>query len=361
MSFRSTVTLAGLVAIVLILAGRAERHSELAAQALQVDPAELELGEISLQEPITRLLTIRNQSTRDVRITDFETSCGCTSVTPHSLTLRPNESRAVRVTIDLLQIARQSPQAASWPLELTLRPTFQRGVVAGSWRFQGTLTSPLTAVPEIGNEPLVLDATEEPQKITIPVHFRRGVSLARATCSGPGSSCAWSVPRDGEGTVEIMLDPGQKSLGPFLTRCLLHLHSPAGEPLPPLPIEIRGEVRSSVVLEPSLLLLGVRTSPAIVTLRSNSGRPFEILEVGTCRGIGAELLPGDENDFVRTLQVVATEADESLTVVPLHIDVRAEGSTVRERLTLQIQRPTRLFLAAATAAPPTLDSSGDLP
>lgn len=343
MSFRYTITLAGLVAIVLILAGRWLREREAADQTLQVVHADLQLGDIWLQEPIEHIVNIRNTSIDEIKVFDFEANCACTAISPHSFVLKPGETRPIRVTIDLLRIAREKPKVSRWPLDISIRPTVSLGVHSSRWRLQGRILSPLRSLPAVPRERLILGKIEEPHKITIPLQLHRGFLLDHASAVTPGASCLLNETRDGSTAVEVVLDPAKMELGTFVARVDLHLRNSENNSLPPLPMEIRGEVHSSVVLEPSILLTGVRPAPAKVLLKSVVGQPFEVLELGNCEGVAVELVEEERDVQERTLHIVPTVTDESMALQPLHIDVRSSHSQIRERLTLLIQRPTRLY------------------
>jgi hypothetical protein len=112
-------------------------------------------------------------------------------------------------------------------------------------------------------------------------------------------------------------------------------------------VDVDGSVNPSVVVEPAVLLLGERGGPESVVLKSMCARPFEVLSITSNERIQASLTPPDGGPLDRReITVVATEADDMMPLVPVHVEVRTEGSTVVERLTLSVRLPTHALHSA---------------
>ncbi|MEX2175043.1 MAG: hypothetical protein WD872_11820 [Pirellulaceae bacterium] len=346
MSVRSTVTLAGVAAIMLILGSRWCRERAVALQTLRVEAKELTLGEVWLQEPIRRTLNVHNTSMDIVRVAAFDGGCVCTAVSPSSMELAAGESKPLEVTIDPLLVADDNASASKWPLAITIKARTGDARTDSSWRLQGKLVSPL-APPVVQPALLKLVRTDPPRTVSLPIRLKPGMVLKRVTSKTDGVSIAFKSVAADRAVLNVRIDPAQMEAGDFAARNLLHIQDTRGNSLPPLPLDVVGSVRASVALEPAVLLAGIRQSADTVLIRSAIGKRFQVLGVGNCEGLTTELLPGDEYAAERSLRIACTRPDEKMEMASLVIDVRSEGSRIDERITLSIQRPGKLLFQTA--------------
>ena len=72
------------------------------APAIGVDPAQLDLGEISSTAPVSGTLRLTNTGTGVLKLGDLRTSCGCTSAVAAQSTLAAGASTELTITFDPL-------------------------------------------------------------------------------------------------------------------------------------------------------------------------------------------------------------------------------------------------------------------
>ncbi len=79
---------------------------------LVVSPEELDFGSVFARDQFPWKLHIKNPGSQTVEVIDLRPSCGCTKVTPTSLTISPGETREVQLTLDLTKVRaeRAEPQ-----------------------------------------------------------------------------------------------------------------------------------------------------------------------------------------------------------------------------------------------------------
>jgi hypothetical protein len=209
----------------------------------------------------------------------------------------------------------------------------------------GEVVSPVTPLPTAFNKPLSLSRFDEPKTITQRLRVRPSARFVDISSDLPAMrSTASSIAGAGL-ELGISVNPAQLPPGTFRGRATLRFVDQRGQPLPPLPVEVVGQVEPTVAAYPSVLLFLTTQQRELVRLASTCGRPFEVVGIDGGDGIHAlELNAAGHNVHARRFEVKAATTDPSLSLTPLHIDVQTEGASSPERITIMVQRPTP-FLA----------------
>lgn len=74
-------------------------------RSLEVAPDALDLGVVDPDASIQHTISISNRASFPIAISDFQTSCQCTAVSPASLTIAPGRSESVDVHVHIPRIA----------------------------------------------------------------------------------------------------------------------------------------------------------------------------------------------------------------------------------------------------------------
>ena len=115
---------------------------------LVVSPEELDFGSVFARDQFPWKLHIRNPGSQTVEVIDLRPSCGCTKVTPTSLTISPGETREVQLTLDLTKVRaeRAEPQAPNFGVQIT--PVIEdRAAAPVVWTLKGRVHSFLDISP----------------------------------------------------------------------------------------------------------------------------------------------------------------------------------------------------------------------
>ena len=349
MSHRITVAVAAMTTLTLILGSRWWHAQGAVHQILQVEPADLKLGQVWLTDKLNHKLTIRNTSSQEVTISAFDTSCACTALTPSAVLFPPNGSRDIDVTIDLFRIVRESPLADRWPIEVSIQALAADRSITANWRVQGSIASPLKKLPVATLEPLRVSKVDVPRSTVLEVELKEGVFAETATSLTTGLTCRLRSAEPRRAMVEFMINPADIEAGPFRACGQLQLRSQTSNtPLPPFPLELNLVVTPIVVAEPTVVLFQCLHAPKTVTITTSCNRRFAIVDVEACDGIETKLLSTEgEYQERRTLRLTATKSDTTMTLLALRIFVKREGSDVLESVALQVLRPTASVTSAA--------------
>jgi hypothetical protein len=260
--------------------------------------------------------------------------------------LGPGKTGTLELKINLVQIARQSPDAGPWRLSSVVEAyTTSPRRKPAPWRLTGEIVSPVTPLPTAFDKPLLLSRFDEPKSVTQHLRVTPSVRLMDVTSDQPAIRVA-ATPLSGSGLeLGISVDPAQLPPGTFRGRATLRFVDRRGQALPPLPVEVVGQVEPTVAAHPSVLLFLTPQQRELVRLESTCGRPFAVVGIDGGEGIRArELNASVGNVYARQLEVESVTPDPSLLLTPLHVDIQTDGASSPERITIMVQRPTP-FLA----------------
>jgi hypothetical protein len=317
-------------------------HRDDLGRRLRIDPAQLNLGEVWLQEEIEHRVFLTNNSPQEITISTLAASCACTSIEPTSFRLRSAESRPVMLRINLFKVARQDWNADFWPLNIQLS-AYRRDVpgAVAIWRISGAIISPFRAIPKPDRDILSVERFAPPESTCFELKLKPGIQIRDVSSVQPGVSCCVTMnEKTGNPCVVMKIDPSKRDAGVFVSRVDLRLADSNGTDLPPLPLEMPVSITPSVTLDPDLLLLN-SMEPSTVHLRSAVDQPFAIDEVISVEGVHVAVSPA-ESDFLshRRLTIRAIATNETLSLIPVQIRVRMQHSGASDKLTLRVQLPT---------------------
>jgi len=321
------------------------------AHSLEIEPKSLELGEVWPQQDHQHQLTIRNVSSRQRTISEFDASCPCARIEPASFTLGPGTSRQITMHINLLTMIDKADQE-NWPASVRFRAHVKDEPTCPSWRVSGNIRSPVAKLPFFGTEAICLHRNEPPRTLTYAIHASHGAVFDELISNSRFVKCGISSNRDGAlfGTMEI--DPSQMDEGPFMAKAELMFKDLANNKLPPIPWEVRMWIKPSVEFDPPVALMGQQRRQ-LIDLRSTCKGGFKIVSISQAEGLSVRVHSPSSGDSLggQQIELEATPIAHSDSLIPLRFVVRHESSQLEEPLTLMVQRPTILLATGDSVKP----------
>jgi hypothetical protein len=339
MSLRATIALAGITAIGLVSAGRILRDQRERALPLQVDPVQLDLGTVWLQERITREITIKNTSASAVRITSFERSCECTEITPSNVLLAPESAVPISVTIDPAKITLASPERGVWSIDVAIQPVTDRPSGSATWRLAGQLHSPLKTLPVNNVTPRTFFKTDVPREESVTIRLKHGMTLKQVTPHTKGTACRFVRLGPDSYRVCFLVDPARIDPGVSLAQARLHINDSSARSLPPFPLSVACEVLPSVTLDRAVVLIQRPRTAEGIRLTSTIGEEFEVVSVESPAKVTTEVMDGLHAYRASHKLRIQAETSDTLALSSVNVVVRSRGSDIKERLTVLVQQP----------------------
>lgn len=145
LGFAAASVVAALLAVVLIGGVQGPQKAEF---PLQVDPAELDLGNVWASDAVPWTLRIANVGAARVTVDRFESSCPCATMDQASLCVEPGASARLRGTLRLTTRNQALASMASRPFSVVIRPVLadaERSDV--SWSLHGVARAAFVASP----------------------------------------------------------------------------------------------------------------------------------------------------------------------------------------------------------------------
>lgn len=270
-SMESTATSAPLQAALPMTGGPA---TPLVGSRFRIDPANISLGEFSLNEPKTTIVRLLNDSAGPMTLSKVVPTCGCTVAAWAGQVIPPHGDLEVEIT---------AKPGGEPGISFSRRCTFQ---VDGEPPLTNTITG-WTAGPThpIRCEPAVVDLGElEPEMkksgvVRLVNTSDRPMRLARFIPPGCGSCCPprLDVRIEPHGSFELpfTLYPGPRQGVDLAKRGTLQFEGEA-----PLVFTVKGHVAEHIAIEPLLVTADpVDPESGRIRLRSLDGTPFKILDV----------------------------------------------------------------------------------
>ena len=107
---------------------------------LVIEPASLRVGEVWESVAHKVRLEVRNTTANRVTIQRFVSGCYCSDVSPDTLTLEPNSSAPVTVTINTTHRLPHQRGLAKWPLSVSITAIADKSEVRGHhWEIIGSV------------------------------------------------------------------------------------------------------------------------------------------------------------------------------------------------------------------------------
>jgi hypothetical protein len=315
---------------------RQRNRTENAQQTLVVSDGALDFGEVWCQRRFPWTLPLYNASPEPITITGLEASCACTSVDGTPMTVRPGETAALQLQLDLQP--KRPAEFSGGVLDFTVpivpivKESLPRTII---WQLQGRVRQyPVTLVPG------TLDFGDSLIRGTpfssADVEAKCSPRICNLTAECDESLAAVEVlaaQADASG-YRIKVTPCKDlPLGPHRFEVLVRPVLRQGAidvRLPPWPLLVSADVQTDVYASPSTLSLG--TVPLGTTVRdtvclvSRTKRQFAVLEVKFGSEGGVDVRHAGESGEGRKLFAItqrATEPSDHLGTVDFV--VREEG------------------------------------
>lgn len=254
---------------------------------LVVDPEDRDFGEAWMQEEFRWQLPIRNTSSRTVEVLDFNSSCGCTSVSPASFVIAPGGTRHVNLTLDTSGGWKEGNADRAQGFSIVLSPVVRRpGRSRGRWVIKGRVRRPLAfSPPEVLFGETLLHGEPLPEH-TVLVSSSASLEALRIECDSPYVRVASRACESEEtGQFALTLAPGEQELpvGRFEIEVMVTGVLAGGEELPAVPLRIAGLVVSDIYAIPDVIrftrdAVG-QESMVEVVLQSRVEGEFEVEQV----------------------------------------------------------------------------------
>jgi|GEM_PF-3230430 len=271
-------------ALILILCGtayylglsRKERPPD-----LLVDSASLNFGEVWETSHFKWTLRLRNIGADPVMIDHFTTSCGCGSLEPPSLVIPARGTSEVTLLLNLNHGADQSTPFGVRDFSVMVKPVIANDPGGSpTWNIHGRVRRSLVVSPQ--HLHLNEVNAEEESVFTVEATPAAAFAALTAECSHPLRSVTVTPPTSEYGAyiIRVVNPPGELPLGPFTSILRLQPRISEETQLPSITVPVHGIVVSDLDVMPSRLDLGVlpllQAHTSTVTVRSRSGRPFEV-------------------------------------------------------------------------------------
>ena len=217
-----------------------------AVNGLSVDPDALDVGEVWETPRLVVRLRVHNDAATPRVVEKWTGGCGCTTVEPKTLSLRPGESAEVTVTIDLTDRAPRNRGVARWPLAIHLQPVFagDRDPSAG-WTIAGTVLN-LLNVP-VGRLDILDGCVSGGPPRGRTFHVTAQKPLARVEADLDSSYGSVRVEPAGPDRWAVTVTPSpQLPAGPFEFRVPIRAVTPDGESHPSTTVVVAGEMHPPV-------------------------------------------------------------------------------------------------------------------
>lgn len=288
------------------------RHTTNGNLGLAARTSSLDFGEPWEQPGFPWTLVIDNPTEERVVIESLETTCGCTTPKPNSLTIDAGSSADVRLSIDLSPRRPSEALSPETDFSVGVIPVFRQGeqrLSGKGWTIRGRVhhaLRPAERAMALGTAaPLVAGGPRDP--ITMTATALRPLRGVRALSASPFVSASVSPgPRPDQFLIAVR---PTAELPPGPLQCALELRpeTDAGELLPALKIKIEGLALAPVAAIPDELDFGIQklgeTATAAIRLESLLRKPFEILTVAIHDKTAAPLTAVEANEDATTLRM----------------------------------------------------------
>ena len=273
------------------------------AAPLTVEAEFLDFGEAWAQDTEFRWeLPITNNGKEPISVLRFETSCGCTSINPQTLSIEPGDIETVSLTLDLThQLDDDGEKARVFGVDI--RPILaSRSTAPVVWRVEGNVSDAFTMVPaliDFGNR-LVHGQANVPRSVS--VKYQEPLESLIVEWDRRFGTIVAKLSNDDKRrfTITAELNP-ELPVGSFDYRVAIRANTANGQSLPPLPLRVLGKVRQAVVVIPEVLHFGIvdKGEPVVlpVTLSSLDESPFSVKSVSAGLNVTVKPVRGSEHSF----------------------------------------------------------------
>jgi hypothetical protein len=294
-----TLVLAALALAAGVWLGWPSGEGTAAALTLAIPAEALRLGEVWAQSDFRVSLPLRNDSDREIEVVHLGCApCGCCKFAPPTLVIPPREERQIAVTIDLSPRNERESQSAVRDYRLNVVVAARGNGPPWTWELSGKVRSVLAFSPARTDfaQSLIQGVPPPAREIAIRAH----VPLAALALECDDARLAAYLERDaGDPRGYRLTVQPQEPLreGALDVSVVLKPVAESGAPLPPVTYQVVGDVLGNVRAFPASVAFGPRAlgeaAEQIVTLRSHTGEPFELVDV-RCSSPDVRILPVED-------------------------------------------------------------------
>jgi hypothetical protein len=309
---------------------------------LFVDPKDLELSDLWYQDQVHFDFTICNRSDKKINIRDFRTSCSCTSVEPHSVTIPARSSK-------LLQCTWKPANTGPSPID-RFRSSFSAQIIPlcededghsvanGGWTFSGQVCQQLKlSAAAIAFENGTLTEGERFPEKSIEVALSPWVGVAGATADEAKVRCHLDRIDPKKYLLRVRPVEGLTAgeLNTNISLICTCTASRASAPIPSVVVPVRGRIGHDVFATPELLDSGFvevgKTTEEKIAIQSKSLRAFSVdkavcslegvelavapTSIGPTQQIQVSFHPSKVGAFRGEIRIVCTRTDDSTRFV----------------------------------------------
>lgn len=304
--------------------------------ALVIEPASLRLGEIWESVGHVVRLDVRNTTPNRVTIQRFVSGCYCSDVSPSTLTIEPNSSAPVTVTINTTHRLPHQRGLAKWPLSVSITAVVDQSDVRGhNWEVTGTVKAWASL------ETPWLDFDDRCQHTGSPstrmVRVKRHAAFDRLKAIiEPAKATVVVTPVTGStDELDVVVTPNPAlPIGPFSFDVRLEAVEANGTRHPVSLLTIRGDMQPPVRIVPRVVLLGEHkvgteaTGEVELRLPTADGWAVKQIEPGSA-DVRVVVLPSSSPGVLRysATQRIATAGDQRADIQ--FVLTRPDGKTLR--------------------------------
>lgn len=273
------------------------------AAMLVVDEHALDFGEIWERSDFTWEFPVKNVSQRTIEVAEFDLSCDCIKVEPHSFTLAPGEVRKCRARLKVVGLPGSAPSLAPRPFETPITPRIVgvTGIGQASWMVHGVVRPVALLKPSSLYFDQLSHEAGIPLREVVRATTAEPVATWSARCDQKMVSASATRSRTDPCAFDIVVTPQVATLpsGPFRTTVRLVALGSEGKELPPVELVVEGLVIDDIHAVPGTITFGANPlgekGTETVILRSRTGLAFRVVKVEN-EGVDLTVQPQKSED-----------------------------------------------------------------
>jgi hypothetical protein len=291
---------------------------------LFIDPNELALGEVHETTAYSLRLNVRNLTEKTKVVTGFQGSCACASIEPREMRLPPGGVGAISLVIDLTMRSPDHSGLSRRAFSLRIDPIFADDFAPSTgWVVAADVLSDVTV--ETTRVGFAEGCVARGEPIVWRVRVRTHTPLAGLTADvQPASAGAASLLPVGPSELSLAISPSPTlPPGPFDFKVFLRPIGTDGQSLPPIRVEVDGEMQATVRAFPRTVLCGEVETPGAVTaevvLTLPPGTEWQVGRI-ECDSEATDVValgPGPDGGLLYRITHPVTQAGDHLTGVRL--------------------------------------------
>lgn len=317
-----------------------EEESNL-AQAIDVGPVYLDFGEHGFEENLTWTLPLRNTTDQEIEIMSFNTTCGCSEISPDSLILPPQETREVTMILDLHPQTQEEISQVVRLLRIRVTPVVRGGLPEQvEWVVSGRVINPFQFSPEFVNygDNLVHGTPHETTEVE--VHSRQPMEDISAECESTLAKVTIDrISSENQQDFKLRIEPSENlPVGDREFNVIVRGTSSKDGDQYSGGLRVNMPVLAPVTVSPRVISLGAlpvgQRATREVTLKSRDEKLFEIVDIESDAQI--QISPEPDSDLPNVYRVEVEGQKPGLTFGVVTFRVRTEPGADTYDLPLRV-------------------------